>query len=148
MRVDSKKLSFFIFIFSFNYIYTTLRVMANLNYLYVHALYLSISAWSRRRHCYNCGFWVIPSWVYSSSLYHFSAPTPTLFPLPLLFLLFWLLSKILAVAPLLFHLLADLLAISFSRLSLRTPPNAFFIYLCISSPTWLIFVGLSYIIHI
>ncbi len=41
--------------------------MTDLKYLYVHALawlfalYSSISAWSRRRHCYNYGFWVFPS---------------------------------------------------------------------------------------
>ena len=45
--------------------------MTDLKYLYVHAiawlfaLYSFISAWSRRCHCYNYDFWVLPSvlWV-------------------------------------------------------------------------------------
>lgn len=40
--------------------------MTDLQFLYVHALarllalYLSIYAWSRRCHCYNYDFWVLP----------------------------------------------------------------------------------------
>ena len=59
---------FFFFPFKFNvYIQPSLWVMTDLKLLYVHslawlfALYLSISAWSRRRHCYNYDFWVFPS---------------------------------------------------------------------------------------
>ena len=70
------------------------------------ALYLSISASSRRRHCRNYDIWGFspPEFIQAGShlLDHFSAPTPTPFPLPLLFLLCLLLSKISVVAPLLF----------------------------------------------
>ena len=48
-------------------LYATLWVMTDFRYLYIHdlawlfALSLSISAWSRRRHWYDCDFWVFPS---------------------------------------------------------------------------------------
>ena len=66
-NVFSQDFFFFFFFLQVLRLYAALWVMTDFRYLYIHdlawlfALSLSISAWSRRRHWYDCDFWVFPS---------------------------------------------------------------------------------------